>query len=86
MPNCPECNKNIENLHYEEKHFFCPICMKSIAENINDAEIKYLSAGKYILKTESDDVKIADNKLKEIIKNIEKKSKQQGVEFKIKEK
>ena len=53
---------------------------------MKEVEIKYLSAGKYILKTESTKPKIADNKLKEIINEIEKKSKKLGVEFNVKEK
>jgi len=58
--------------------------IKDLLGNIKDAEIKYLSAGKYTLKTESTNPKIADNKLKEIIIKIEKKAKQKGFEFGVK--
>ncbi len=60
--------------------------IKNILENTNNAEIKYLSAGKYTIKTKSADLKTADNKLKEIIIGIEKKAKTQGLSFNIKEK
>jgi translation initiation factor 2 subunit 1 len=60
--------------------------IKDILGNINDAEIKYISAGRYTIKTEAENLKIADNKLKEIIKDIEKKTKQQNIDFNIKEK
>ncbi len=58
--------------------------IKNLLRDIKDVEIKYLSAGKYTLKTESTNPKIADNKLKEIIIKIEKKAKQKGFEFGIK--
>ena len=60
--------------------------IKNILTNIKEVETKYISAGKYSIKTESDDIKTADNKLKKILKNIEEKAKQQGMEFSIKEK
>jgi translation initiation factor 2 alpha subunit (eIF-2alpha) len=62
------------------------ILIKNLLGNINEAEIKYVSAGKYSIKIESDDLKKADNKLKEILKDIEKKAKSQKIEFSIKEK
>ena len=52
---------------------------KDISKNV---EVLYLSAGKYSLKLESTDLKKADNELNEIIKEIEKKSKKLGIEFK----
>jgi len=51
---------------------------------IKDAEIKYISAGKYSIKIEDDDMKKADNKLQEILKNIEQKAKKNKIEFSIK--
>lgn len=60
--------------------------IKEIFRDIKEAEIKYISAGKYTLKTEANDPKTADNKLKEIIEKIEKQAKQQGAEFSVKEK
>lgn len=58
-------------------------------ENTKDKEkieIKYLSAGKYSLKVESENIKSADNKLKEICSEIEKLSKKYKAEFSIAEK
>ena len=60
--------------------------IKEILGKIKDIEISYISAGKYLLKTESSDPKTADNKLKELIADIEKKAKQKGMEFSVKEK
>ena len=60
--------------------------IKKILDQVKEAEIKYLSAGKYTIKTESKDPKTADNKLKIIISEIEKKAKKQAMEFNIKEK
>ncbi len=60
--------------------------IKKILGHINEAEIKYISAGNYAIKTESKDPKTADNKLKEILSKIAKSAKKQGANFKIKEK
>jgi len=60
--------------------------IKSIFKEITNAEIKYISAGRYILKTESTDMKTADKNLKEILKNIEKKVKGESISFAVKEK
>ena len=60
--------------------------IKKILEKIKDVDITYISAGRYSIKTESSDPKTADNRLKEIIMNIEKKAKQEAMEFRIKEK
>ncbi len=62
------------------------ILIKELLEDIKEAEIKYLSAGKYSIKVESEEIKKADNQLKEILKNIEEKAKKLGFEFSIKEK
>ncbi len=60
--------------------------IKEILGKIKDAEIKYISAGRYIVKTESADLKTADNKLKEILNKIEKMAEEQDMAFQIKEK
>ncbi|MFH1607585.1 MAG: hypothetical protein ABIA78_00445 [archaeon] len=60
--------------------------IKSILGKIKDAEVKYISAGKYSLKAESEDAKKADNKLKEIISEIEQKAKKDSMTFSIAEK
>ena len=60
--------------------------IKNILKNTNETEIKYLSAGRYTLKTESTDPKTADKKLKKMINEIETKAKEQGMKFDIIEK
>jgi translation initiation factor 2 alpha subunit (eIF-2alpha) len=57
--------------------------IKSIFKGIKDIDLRYLSAGKYSLKTESEDPKTADQKLTDLIRGIEKKAKKQGMEFSI---
>jgi translation initiation factor 2 alpha subunit (eIF-2alpha) len=58
--------------------------IKENLEKIKDAEIMYISAGKYVVKTEAKDPKTADNKIKEIIDKIEKNIKGNKIEFRIK--
>ncbi|MFH1787253.1 MAG: hypothetical protein ABH811_00450 [archaeon] len=60
--------------------------IKEILGNIKEVEIKYISAGKYSIKNQAEDIKKADNQLKEILKSIADKSKKLGVEFSVKEK
>ena len=60
--------------------------IKNILMQIKDCEIIYISAGRYLIKTEAEDIKKADNKLKEILKNLEEKAKKQEIEFSVKEK
>ena len=60
--------------------------IKSLLENLKEIEVKYISAGRYSLKAEAENIKIADNQLKEILKDLEKKAKKLGFEFSIKEK
>ena len=55
--------------------------IKELLQDITQAEVKYLSAGKYSIKIESNDIKKADQKLKELIEDIEKKAKKKGIEF-----
>jgi translation initiation factor 2 alpha subunit (eIF-2alpha) len=57
-----------------------PNGLELIKENlgkIKELEIKYLSAGRYSLKIEAEDLKKADNKIKEIYEEIEKKKLQE---------
>ena len=51
-----------------------------------DAEIKYVSAGKYSIKVGGDDMKKADHKLQEVLKEIEIQAKKSKVEFSLKKK
>ena len=60
--------------------------IKKILLKIKDGKIKYLSAGQYSLKVESEDIKKADHKSREILENIKKESKKLGMDFSIKEK
>lgn len=60
--------------------------IKKILEGIKDAEVRYISAGHYSLKIESNDGKGAENRLKLIIQNIEKTAKKDGIDFSIAEK
>ena len=59
--------------------------IKNLLAQIKEAEVMYISAGRYSLKTEAKDKKTSDNKAKEILENIEKQAKQSNIEFAIKE-
>lgn len=60
--------------------------IKEILKKPENIEIRYLAAGKYSLKTENQDIKKGDNELKTFIEKIEKKAKEAGVYFELKEK
>ena len=60
--------------------------IKNILKKTKEIDIKYISAGKYSIKTESENAKESDNKLKDFLSEIEKKSKQKNISFSIKEK
>ena len=60
--------------------------IKELLGNLKEVEIKYISAGKYSIKIEKDDIKTADNRLKEILNDLEEKAKKQDLEFSVKEK
>ncbi len=62
------------------------ILIKEILGNSKEIEIKYIHAGKYILKAEANNPKIADNQLREIVSRIEKQSKKYGMRFEVKDK
>ena len=62
------------------------ILIKEILGKIKGLEIKYISAGRYSIKSEDTDPKKADNLLSETLKEIEKNSKKQGLDFSIREK
>lgn len=57
--------------------------IKDILGKIDGVEIRYLSAGKYSLKRESEDIKEADQKLREILEKIEKLAKNNNLDFSI---
>jgi len=60
--------------------------IKELLEDLKEVEVKYISAGRYSIKIEADDIKTADNRLKEILKDLEEKAKKAGLEFSVKEK
>ena len=60
--------------------------LKKVLGNINGGEIKYIAAGKYSLRAESNDLKRASIILKNALAEIEKKAKENKLEFSIKEK
>jgi translation initiation factor 2 alpha subunit (eIF-2alpha) len=60
--------------------------IKEILKKPENIEIKYLAAGKYSLKIESEDAKKGDQELKVLIEKIEKRTKELGAYFELKEK
>ncbi|MDO8623235.1 MAG: hypothetical protein Q7R52_03225 [archaeon] len=65
-----------------------PNGLKLIKEILDDKNvtIKYISAGVYSIELESSDLKKADQKLQEVIREIEKSAKARNVEFSLKTK
>ena len=59
--------------------------IKSLLGKIKDADVRYISAGHYLLKIESSDAKGADNSLRLIAAGIENSAKKEGIEFSIAE-
>lgn len=60
--------------------------IKNLLGNLKEINTKYISAGNYVLEIESENLKKADNKLKETIQNIEKNAKKQNILFSLTEK
>jgi len=58
--------------------------IKKVFDGIKNAEVKYIAAGRYSVKTESSDIKNAHNTLKEILKEIEEKAKKYEIECSVK--
>jgi len=57
--------------------------IKGILGRIDGADVRYLAAGRYSLKREDEDLKQADQKLREILESIEKAAKKSGADFSI---
>jgi len=57
--------------------------IKNLLSKIKGAEVKYISAGRYSLKAESDDIKKADQELRNNLENLEKEAKKMKMEFSI---
>jgi translation initiation factor 2 alpha subunit (eIF-2alpha) len=55
--------------------------IKKILENFKGIEVKYISAGRYSLESESEDMKIADKKMREMTDVAEKEARKLGVDF-----
>jgi len=60
--------------------------IKNILKSVEKAEIKYISAGKYSIKTKDANIKNADHQLKKIIDKIRKQAKTNKLDFDFKEK
>ena len=60
--------------------------IKKILEPVKNLEIKYISAGRYSIKAESEDIKKSDNLIREVLETLEKQAKKQGISFTLKEK
>ena len=58
--------------------------IKKILEIFSGINVKYISAGRYSLELESEDIKLADKKIREMINNAEKDSRKLGIEFSVK--
>jgi len=58
--------------------------IKKILNLFKDFEVKYIAAGKYLVESESEDIKSADKKIREKIDEAEKEAKKLGVEFSLK--
>ena len=60
--------------------------IKNALEKPEDIDIKYISAGKYSIKAESENAKETDTKLKNFLSEVEKKAKQKNLSFSVNEK
>lgn len=60
--------------------------IKNLLNNVNGVTIKYISAGKYSITAEEENLKKADNKIKNITEELEKTAKKNDIDFKVKDK
>lgn len=60
--------------------------IKKILETKKEVEIKYITAGRYSIKSKAKDPKTANQNLKNTLEEIEKYAKKEGIDFSIKEK
>lgn len=60
--------------------------IKKIFNIFKGINVKYISAGKYSLETETEDIKSTDKEIKKMIEIAEKQAKKLGMEFSVKEK
>lgn len=57
--------------------------IKKILDIFKGITVKYISAGRYSLEIESEDIKTADKNLKEMLDSAEREAKKSGIEFSI---
>lgn len=57
--------------------------IKNLFKDLKDLDVIYISAGKYAVKIEDENLKSASNRFKEVVGELEKKSKKAGVEFSV---
>ncbi len=60
--------------------------IKKILSSQKEVEITYISAGKYLIKAEDQDIKKADNKIRDALKSIEEQAEKQKMKFSVIEK
>lgn len=58
--------------------------IRKILEIFKGINVKYISAGRYSLELESEDIKSADKKIRDMLNTAEKESRKLGIEFDIK--
>jgi len=58
--------------------------IKDILSQIKEAKVNYLAAGKYSIKTQKENAKSADQELTKILEDVEKKAKENNMEFSVK--
>lgn len=61
-----------------------PNGIERIKDLLKGLDVKYIAAGKYLISSESDNPKTADNNLKKICEDLEKKAKKLEIEFSVK--
>ena len=57
--------------------------IRDLLSDIQDIEVRYIAAGRYSLKTESRDIKTADQNLTKTLEDLEKKARKKKIEFSI---
>ena len=62
------------------------VSIKKILSSVKEAEISYISAGRYSIKTEDSEIKKADNKIKNILSEIKRLAEKESINFSMPEK
>jgi len=58
--------------------------LKELLKKVGNSRLRYISAGYYTLKKETEDIKKSDRELKGILADFEKEARSRGIEFSIK--